>query len=105
MKMKLLKITREMREKMRDRYPIICVPLWYLPTEPIDQSPPFTKEHCPVCDNLMWVSRKKRELIANQPNMYFLICGECLVIIHKAQGAKSPDEFEMIRIDESGGIQ
>lgn len=102
--MKIIKITPELKEQIKKRVPVLCVPLSYKATEPEDQSPPFTKEPCPFCNDLMWVSKKKRELRVNQPKQYLLACGYCLVGIFKMQGYKQED-IELARIDVSGGIQ
>lgn len=79
-------------------------PLSICPEHPVDQSPCIIAK-CPACSSNMWVSEKKRELIAREPSKYVAICLKCAVFIHKMQGIKSADEVEFVNINKSGGIQ
>lgn len=63
---------------------IVCIPLWARSTPP----PPNEQEDpqplpCPTCEALMWVSKRKREIMAMKRENTFVICIPCAVKIQK----------------------
>lgn len=63
---------------------IACIPLWARSTPP----PPDEQEDpqplpCPTCEALMWVSKRKREIIAMKREDTFVICIKCIAEIQK----------------------
>jgi hypothetical protein len=55
-----------------------CIPVWASPTHPTDQSP-CTVRNCPLCDQPMWVSEKKKALELLYPKLK-TYCLHCLAI-------------------------
>ncbi len=75
---------------------IACVPV------SLSQNPPSgqkycKKQPCQCCNELMWISIAKRQMIKDKPEAYKCVCMYCLFIAAKLKGMKEED-FHMIDI-------
>jgi hypothetical protein len=70
---------------------------------PVDESTGNTKQPCTYCDELMWVSDKKREMI-KRDSSFELVCMDCIALREKVRsqlGLTNSPLFDVNTIDGS----